>query len=239
MSNWKVPQLWLNGECFIIGGGKSMPYQFGIPEKLITEVCQGKKSPSAYSPYMSVLHDKHVIGTNNAYMLGDWIDFLMFVDGTWYSVHRRELSKWAGIRVSCAARFVKKPEKMVKFLKKDNKHFEGLSLNSSRISWNKNSGGAAINLAYHLGVKTVYLLGFDMKTIDPKYTHWHGMHYHKNKEKRNKKVLKPIGGAYSKHLRGFPAIAADAKKVGLNIINLSKDSAISHFPKMSLSEVLK
>ncbi len=175
--NWKAPAMWVEGECWIMGGGYSMPSQFNILQDIVQDVCQGKKFPSAYSPFLTVLHDKHVIGINNAYMIGSWIDVLFFGDGSWYLAHRKNLAKWPGLKVTCTPKFAnRKQNKMegVKYLGKDTKRTKGISGNSKRVSWNGNSGAAAISLAMHFGVKRIFLLGFDM--VASKYTHWHGSH---------------------------------------------------------------
>lgn len=232
MKTWMVPPLWKDGECFIIGGGKSIPYQFDVPEQVIKAVCRKAQPPSVYSPYMSCLHDKHVIGINNAYQIGNWIDAVFFGDGSWYALHRRKLLAWPGLRVSCAPRFVSKPEDGVKFLQKDRFHIEGIASEPTKVAWNKNSGASAISLAHHLGVKRIYLLGFDIKDIDKKNSHWHGAH---------KENISPKGRekSHSKHLRGFPAIARDAEEMGIEIINLSPQSRIKDFPKSTVKEVLQ
>ena len=59
---WQVPHIWDEGEVWILGGGPSVTKQFEIPNSLVQEVVNGAKPPSAYSPYMSRIHKKHVIG---------------------------------------------------------------------------------------------------------------------------------------------------------------------------------
>ena len=60
MGNWFVPRMWEDGECWIIGGGYSLPRQFGIPKKVIQDVMSLKKPVSAYSPYLEEIHGKHM-----------------------------------------------------------------------------------------------------------------------------------------------------------------------------------
>jgi hypothetical protein len=231
MPNWSAPKLWEGGSCWIVGGGKSMPYQFGIPGDVIEGVCTGKLFPSAYSPYLEALHHRHVIGVNNSYLIGHWIDFLFFGDGSWHLVHQHRLAKWPGIKVTCAPKFGNLDEKKaqgIKYLGKDRSHRQGISSSPQRVSWNGNSGAAAISLARHLGVKVIYLLGFDMNA-EGKYTHWHGQHG----------VARKKNPPFKRHLVGFPAIAKDAKEMGITIFNVNKDSAIECFKKISLKDTLK
>ena len=66
MSNWAPPTMWEEGECWIIGGGPSMPRQFEVPEETTRSVMIGTMPPKVYAPYLSPIHKKHVIGVNNA-----------------------------------------------------------------------------------------------------------------------------------------------------------------------------
>ena len=99
---WKVPRMWEGGECWIIGGGPSIPYEFGVPEKLTKAVQAGEASISEYSPYLSPIHDKHVIGINAAYLLGTWIDLIFFGDPGFYRANRRALCQYPKPKVTSA-----------------------------------------------------------------------------------------------------------------------------------------
>ena len=119
----------------------------------------------------------------------------------------------------------------IKYLQKDRKKKLGISNDKSTVAWNHNSGYAAISLAYHLGVKKIILLGFDMNMgdvhgIKKDISHWHGSHGNR----------KPP--PFKRHMRGSEKIKKDAKKFGIKIINASPDSAIEEFPKMHPGELL-
>lgn len=231
---WTVPEIWEDGECWIIGGGPSTPRQFGVPESLISEICSGKVEPHEYSPWLYQLWDKHVIGVNNAYLIGNWLDCLFFGDGSWYLSHQQRFATWSGLKVTCWPRIVEKkydPGQSVKYLSKDEKRMHGLTQNRSKLCWNANSGAAAINLAVHFGVKRIMLLGFDMSLDQNKVSHWHGSHGAPDKKK--KRVP-----SFARHLIGFPQIAEDAKAMGVEILNVNPNSAIEAFSKVSLQDVL-
>lgn len=233
MAEWHVPNMWQGGECFIIAGGPSMPRQFGIPEEVIQNVMNRKELPSAYSPYLKPIHNKHVIAVNNAYQIGSWINVVFFGDCAWYLLHRLSLSKFPGLKVTSCKRFLKKPSKKadgIKYLTRDTSHRLGISNNPKQISWNSNSGAAAINLAVHFGAKRITLLGFDMNLDGNKVSHWHGSH-----KKLGEKVIIP---PFKRHLKGFPVIAEDAKQLGVEILLVGSDSAIEVFPKVLLADVI-
>lgn len=210
-----------------------MPRQFGVPENIIQEVVAGRQPPSTYSPYLSKLHDKHVIGINNAYMLGTWIDVEFFGDYNWYLIHRAALASWPNLKVSCAVRIGSSSYEGVKYIERDNKHTSGISTNVSAVSWNNNSGTAAISLAHHFGVKRVLLLGFDMTVGNGNASHWHGPH----RQEPNKDIKHRLS-SFNRHLKGFPMVARDASLLKMEILNVSQTSVVQEFRKVTLDEVL-
>lgn len=230
--NWQVPRMWEGGDVWIIGGGPSVSKEFGIPESVVKQVLEGSSSPSIYSPYMEGIHKKHVIGINVSYMIGDWIDMVFFGDKDFYLTHQQGLAKFPGLKVACFPSASQ--SEWVKYLGRDGNHPRGITTNSKRISWNYNSGAAAISVAAHTGAKRIILLGFDMKLSDAKMQHWHDVY--KRGQAVTEKRLK--GLPFDRHLRGFVEIAKDAKKLGIEIINASPESTITQFPKYTVKELL-
>lgn len=232
--NWTVPDMWDGGECWIIAGGPSVPYQFGVPEETIKAVMSRSKKPSEYSPYLKPIHNKHIIGINNVYQIGSWIDVIFFGDCSWYLVHRRVLVDFPGIKITCCNRFEGNgydKNSGIKYLSKDKIHKKGISADNKKVSWNNNSGAASISVAAHLGVKRIILLGFDMSMdANSKYSHWHGSH-----KKTNEPIKSP---PFKRHLVGFKQISEDATSMGIEIINANPKSLIDVFPKVNLTELL-
>ena len=232
---WKAPPIWKDGSCFILGGGTSLPRVFGTPEDVISRVMTGG-NPNEYSAYLSPLHDKHVIGVNNTYRIGDWIDVLFFGDCGWYLPHRNGIAKFPKLKVTCCDRFANKPLEQcegIKYLAKDRQKTRGISNDPTTVAWNSNSGGAAISLAAHFGVRRIVLLGFDMALDNKNVSHWHGSHLPAGQRVKPRRAP-PFG----RHMKGFPDIAKDAKQRGIEILNCSPISAIVEFPKVTLKEVL-
>lgn len=229
--NWTVPRIWSGGDVWILGGGPSIVEQFEIPKEIVDSVKAKTDTPSSYSPFMSFLHDKHVIGINVAYLIGDWIDMVFFGDSSFFLEHQNGLRAFEGLKVSCATNTQKVP--WVKFLDRDGNHARGITQNKRMVSWNQNSGAASISLAAHTGAKRIFLLGFDM-TLNNNEQHWHTLY------KKDKSVVKntkrPNVLPFERHMRGFPLIAHDAKKLGVEIINVCPNSAITDFKKLSLKE---
>ena len=226
---WRIPQIWEGGRCFIIGGGPSMPREFGVPEEVIQGVLKGHLQPEAYSPYLKAIHNEHIIAVNMAYRLGNWIDILFFGDDGYWSNNKNQILAFPGLRITCCKNVESQYHKRVKILQKDPAHNVGISTKPGYLSWNKNSGGAAISVAAQLGVKQIILLGFDMKLDDNKNQHWHKF-YAGNP--------KTVGGTFKMHKRGFPAIAEDAKRLGIEILNANPNSGIEEFRKVSIKDIL-
>lgn len=181
--------------------------------------------PSLLTMDLTPIHDKHVIGVNNAYRLGDWVDVCWFGDYEWYGLHRLELFKFYGLKVHCCNIDAERPG--IKELGRGKPW--GIDKRRDYVAWNDNSGASAINLAYHLGVRTVVLLGFDMKFGENRKNNWHEDHKlppHKD------------WNPYPKFLRNFPIIKQEADKLGLTILNATPDSALDVFPMVKLEETL-
>jgi len=236
---WSVPPIWEGGDVWIIGGGSSIPKQFGIPDKVVEEVVKGTSQPSVYSPYMLPLHNKHVIGINVAYLIGNWIDMVFFGDSNFLRAHKERLAEWPGLKVSCYDPTDIVP--WIKYLPKDPHRPRGISNNPRMVSWNANSGSAAISVAANAGAKRIILLGFDMNLGNNNAKHWHNMYKDavitEPERKRRERGEIPVQ-PFAKHLKGFSAIAKDAKVRGIEILNANPDSAINEFPKYTVKELL-
>lgn len=230
---WEVPQMWSGGDVWILGGGPSIPKQFGIPDSVVKQVLERTSSPNIYSPYMQALHSKHVIGINVSFMIGDWLDMVFFGDSGFFDRYQSGLASFRGIKVTCNST-VGKTVNWVKYTPCDHSRKRGISKFTNMVSWNGNSGAAAISIAAHTGAKRIILLGFDMNLSSDKMQHWHDV-YQRGKVETEKRLRNL---PFDKHLRGFEDIAKDAKKRGIEIINASPDSAITQFPKYTVKELL-
>lgn len=100
----------------------------------------------------------------------------------------------------------------------------GLSRDPKKIHTHRNSGGAAINVAYHLGAKRILLLGYDMKTQGDK-RHWFGAHPG-NME---------VASCYESFRKCIGTIVPS--QYGLEIWNLTRDTALDCFPCYDFDEI--
>ncbi len=229
--SWAIPRIWEGGDVWIIGGGPSITTQFNIPVNVVQDVMKGSIPISTYSPYMEAIHNKHIIGINVAYLLGNWVDIVFFGDNGFLKRHVEKLAHFPGLKISCSDEV--DGYDWIKYIQKDKKHSHGISSNVQMVSWNRNSGSAAISVAVHAGAKRIVLLGFDMRIDRDRKQHWHNM-YGKGKIPPEKFKNLP----FHIHLRYFDSIAADAARMKVEIINASPDSAITQFRKVSVKDLL-
>lgn len=206
-----------------------MTGQFDIPDAIVQKVRDKNDptGPAQYSPYMAPIHNEHVIVVNNGYLLGEWPDICFFGDHGWYRVHREFLAKWPGLKVTCCPALSGQPDGL-KYLRRDPNRKLGLTDNPSRVAWGFNSGTSAINLGVHLGSRQIILLGFDMQPGLDGHSHWHLGHGNETRPRPN----------YARFMRGFPIMAKDATRMGVEIINCSPGTAITDFPVVNLKEIL-
>lgn len=202
---WKVPRIWPDSIVYILGGGVSL---------------KGEN--------LSLIHNERVIGANDAFLLGDWVDVCWFGDARWYEWNKDKLLNFAGLKICCCPGL---KAKGIKVIGRNGNRSEGITTNPYHISWNRCTGSSAINLAYLFGAKTIVLLGFDMKQTDGK-DNWHDNHKIKNPSSNIP------NSPYNRYLKSFIAIKQDAEKLGVKIINATVDSAITQFEKKCLEEVI-
>ena len=74
-----------------------------------------------------------------------------------------------------------------------------------------------------------------MKVNETENQHWHDV-YGRTKAPVDPRKRRKM--PFHKHLRGFPQIARDAKRMGVEILNASPDSAIECFRKVTVKEIL-
>ena len=200
---WQIPQLWPDSTVFILGGG-----------------------PSLTDVDLTPLHSQRVLGVNQAYKLGPWVDAMYFGDCEWYGKNLPAIRDYAGLKITSCGRCPEHGWRHVHPVRRTKMY--GIDSNSrDAISWNKSSGASAINVAYWLGAKRVVLLGFDMQ-MQGEHKNWHDDY---RGEVKNPEL-------FTQHLHCFPYIVEDAQALGLEILNATPGSAITQFPFVDLKDLV-
>lgn len=191
----EIKNIWSNHPVFIIGGGLSV---FDFP--LVVSESKFKS-----------------IGVNNAAFDFN-TDALWFSDDRWaYEWNSIELQKYPGIIAGCPHT----PFSTMYWYKRSKP--VGIETKGDSIAWNNNSGGGAINFAYHLGCKTIGLVGFDMKKGAK------GEHNYHRQHKVNLRRYNP----FPLMKQSFLIIAKEIESLGVEVYNLNIDSDLMAFPKIS------
>lgn len=209
--------MWADQTVYVIGGG-----------------------PSLQGMDLSIIHGKPVIGVNNAFELGPWVDVTFFGDKTWWLNNYKSLLRHPSLIVTCNAWGYYSQLLRVKRMKKNNR--TGLwTRNRGGLCWNKNSGAAAVNLALHFGAAKIVLVAFDMKVDAENGSHnWHDSH-----EKWKGKT--PSVDIYAKRfIPAFTRVKADLDKLNnsgnghrrVEILNATPGSELKDFPMMELETTL-
>jgi len=202
MSYWKPDNRWEGSDVFVIGGGPSL---------------------SGFD--WTLLKGKHTIGCNVAFKLGaDVCNVCFFSDLKWFLVFSHELRAFTGDVVTHCQRVLPQINEHP-YLKVLRRAADGLQPDA--LGFGGNSGCGAVNLAFLLGARRVFLLGFDCK--HEAQHHWHSW-----------TIEDPNPHAFPKFLEGWCAVARDLPRwPGREIVNLCPDSAIPFFPKAEPSSVLQ
>ena len=201
MSFWIAPtnpRLWEGATVYILGGGPSLGHLNLTP-----------------------IHGEKVIGVNDAYIFGDWVDAIIFADRCWWDAHRHKLGEYNGMK------FTTEPECQgdSDYLSLSRK-LKGVNMMPGEIAHNKNTGAMAINLAAILGAKKIILLGFDMKHDADGKPNWH-------------ENIREIGpGVHDNYIRRIEKdMAPTLRRMGIEVINACPDSALSCFPKVEYNSL--
>ena len=102
----------------------------------------------------------------------------------------------------------------------------GLELDPTGLRHGRNSGYQAINLAVHLGAARIVLLGYDMQAARSGRSHYFGDHPDRSKP------------SFSACLMLFETLVEPLQRLGIAIVNCTRETALTAFPRQSLREAL-
>lgn len=152
--------------------------------------------------------------TNTTFRLAPWATVLMAHDRKWWEMNHADVAAtFAGHKVIGGTR---------------GQCYGAQSLALMRFRPFGNSGAAAVSLAVLAGSKKVVMLGYDCQHTGGK-THWHGDH--------------PPGlgnaGSVARWAPKFAQLAEYARRSGCAVVNASRETALTMFPRVALEEVFE
>ena len=154
-----------------------------------------------------------VIVTNATFRLAPWAQVLMGHDGRFWQAYRAEVEQvFQGRCVTCSPARMPGVQSLAGLVK-----YRGFG----------NSGAAAVSLAVYAGAARAVLLGFDVQKTGG-LSHWHGAH--------------PAGLSDAKSIATWPGkfaqLAAYAQRRGCEVLNASRQTALTCFPRVELAGAL-
>jgi hypothetical protein len=179
--------------------------------------------PSLTIADVNAIKGQKAIAINDNYLLAPWADVLYACDGRWWDWHRdrNELKSFRGRKITqdqdAAARYG------IEYI--ESRDAPGLSRDPAYIHQGSNAGIQAINLAYHFGARRIVLLGYDMQATNGK-AHWFGDHPNR------------FLSYWHRWLPLYERVAEDARQMDLEIINATRETALTCFPRKPLSSLL-
>ena len=217
---WKASKMWEGETAFILAGGPSL-------KGFDATVLRGKGK---------------VLTINDSWRLAPWANMMYFCDFNWWNIQQAQnkRAKWKeapnsevgfhdliykAFWVTSCPKFSEHPQ--LHYLKLSGEC--GLETDPSKLKHGANSGYQALNLAYHLGVKRIVLLGYDMH-IQGTRTHWHD---------EPREIYQGFQVTLEKSfLPHFDALVDPLKEAGIEVLNSTPDSALKCWPYVPLEDVL-
>lgn len=183
-----------------------------------TVVCIGT-GPSLTTEDVAFVQGKaRVIAVNDAYKLAPWADVLYAADAKWWGWHKGAPTFKGSLKFALQPGALRWPG--VQMLRRGS--LDGLDLDPRVVRTGFNSGYQAINVAVHLGAAKIVLLGYDMR----------GQHYF---GKHPDRTVPPFPLCLAK----FATLVAPLAALHIAIVNATRDTALTCFPRVSLEDALQ
>lgn len=199
---WRATPEWRNEIAFIIGGG-----------------------PSLLTQDLGLLAGRKIIAVNCSFRIVPQAEFMIFGDARFYFQYKAEFPSFKG-RIICAAQSVPYGPPVTGRMHR--KATPGLADDAGTVQLSMTTMTAAINLAVHLGVRGIVLLGADGKPAADGKTHHHAPH-----------PWRMASNAWDRQKPDLIGAADDLKKRGIACFNASPGSAWADlWPVMMLPQAI-
>ena len=142
---------------------------------------------------------------------------------------KQEFRSFGGLKVTIRKEFLNMEPFDVQVVRKGQEY--GLCQVPGAVGHGYNSGHQVVNLCWHLGVRRVVLMGFDMRRVDGK-SHWEGHDGHPGQPSSPEEYDMYM-------LPFFPKLAEDLEKDGsMKVVNGTVGSALTCFEFTTLDAEL-
>jgi len=197
---WRVAREWNGETCFIVASG-----------------------PSVASQDLTPLKGARVIAINSSWALVPFADLLFFGDARWFEQYGKAAAAGFAGRLATVASTVVHPRVL---------HLRrciaaGLATSPDTVMIRRTSTTAAINLAVHLGVAGIVLIGVDNAIDAQGRSHHHAPHPWDLRH-----------GWQQEQRDDLTALVAPLQARGISVCNASPQSALTCWPKVFLPEFL-
>lgn len=208
---WTAPRLWEGDTAVIVATGPSI-------NQADVDYCRGKA---------------RVCCVNTSITLAPWADALYFADQRWFDHNAEAVKSFKGLKVTIENAYaVTEQDPTIRVMRNDDhreKKQTGLCIKPDGLRTGRNSGYQAVNLVYHLGVKRIVLLGFDLGVKEGKRWWFGDYGWASGSPNIYQNTFLP----------NFLTLEKPLAKAGVEVINATPDSALKCWPIMPLAEALK
>jgi hypothetical protein len=183
---WRATPEWQGEIAFIVAGG-----------------------PSVLTQDLNLLQGRKTIAINCSYKTLPNADFMIFADSRFYYQYKADFCNFKG-RIICAAQAIYGPPLHGRMHRKAT---PGLADDTATVMVAETTVTAAINLAVHLGVRAIVLLGLDGKKAADGRTHHHEPH-----------PWRMASNCWDRMRPNLQAIANDLERLDIVCLNASPGS---------------
>lgn len=173
-----------------------------------------------------------VVAVKDTVRLAPWADVLYACDAKWWRQY--DASPIYSWRTHAGLKFAMEPNQNDHAVEFDawpevtvlgNTGLSGIEVHPHALRHGWNSGYQAINLAVHLGAKRIVLLGYDMATGA---TGWHFFGSHPWQ----------VDIPFQLFMDQYAKLAGPLAELGVEVVNASRKTALTCFPRATLEESL-
>jgi hypothetical protein len=149
-------------------------------------------------------------------------------DGAWWKI-RKGVPEFSGLKITQDQQAIKAYPELRKIGVRGQTdrlvaHEPGIVACGSRKGYG-HSGFQALNLAVQFGAARIILVGYDMQG-----EHWHGRH--------PSGLNNPGALHFSEWRRGLDAAAPTLTALGIEVLNASRESALTQYPVVDLEDAI-